>query len=381
MRTTLQTVPESLATDHVTNSKGSKHTTRSVLRARCVLVAASVTHFFLPGGDTDNTRYAIAAELVSMIATAPTSMTTITTISLSPTGARSPPSQQPRPVDNECEYRTAAAGPVCVMVVFSVFSVSASSEIGTGRRLALSHRSIHSCHTNNNNNNISININKIARRGLVSDGFNDVSLTSVGYPSVAVNRWRPPPPPKSLCSISSNSNRSNCSADTVVIPNINYDYGSSNIIKTNGTTIAITTTTATIVTTSTNANSGGGGGGNTSTARSYTAVSAAAAAVAAAAAAAGKKPAATNHYHPNNRYSMVESSTCSPSAANRAKDLEQHRRFRPHSQARRLRKTRQVRINFFPCLQKTTFLPAGRAILFWPFARSTWPTAAPPPYS
>lgn len=66
------------------------------------------------------------------------------------------------------EYRTAAAGPVCVMVVFSVFSVSASSEIGTGRRLALSHRSIHSCHTNNNNNNISININKIARRGLVS---------------------------------------------------------------------------------------------------------------------------------------------------------------------------------------------------------------------
>jgi len=63
-----------------------------------------------------------------------------------------------------CAYRTAAAGPVCVMVVFSVFSVSASSEIGTGRRLALSHRSIHSCHNHNNNDNyISININIIAR--------------------------------------------------------------------------------------------------------------------------------------------------------------------------------------------------------------------------
>ncbi|KAL5236546.1 hypothetical protein ACI65C_003956 [Semiaphis heraclei] len=141
----------------------------------------------------------------------------------------------------------------------------------------------------------------------------------------------------------SNSNRSNCSADTVVIPNVNYDHGRSiaNTKSLKGTTAAITTSTAaatatnngkgTTATITTSTNSGGGAGGHTNATRSYTAVSAA----------AGNNTAATNHYHHNNRYSMVESTTSSPNAANRAKDLEQHRRYRPHSQARRLRKTRQ----------------------------------------
>lgn len=95
----------------------------------------------------------------------------------------------------------------------------------------------------------------------------------------------------------SNSNRSNCSADAVVvIPNAatNHDR-------------AGTCTSSTLTTTAINNNGTGTGGDG----------------------------------YRVNRYSMVES--CAPPASTRAKDLEQHRRYRPHSQARRLRKTRQVR--------------------------------------
>lgn len=99
----------------------------------------------------------------------------------------------------------------------------------------------------------------------------------------------------------SNSNRSNCSADAVVvIPNAATNHDRA------GTCTSTLTTTA--VNNNNNNGTGTGGGG-------YRA----------------------------NRYSMVES--CAPPASTRAKDLEQHRRYRPHSQARRLRKTRQVRDN------------------------------------
>lgn len=101
----------------------------------------------------------------------------------------------------------------------------------------------------------------------------------------------------------SNSNRSNCSSETVVIPNANHDRG--------GCADDDTTTTAAAT------NGGGHAAANRSSSNSSSSGS--------------------------NRYSMVESCP-PPSASTRAKDLEQHRRYRPHSQARRLRKTRQVRI-------------------------------------
>lgn len=113
----------------------------------------------------------------------------------------------------------------------------------------------------------------------------------------------------------SNSNRSNCSSETVVIPNANLDRSvGGNAVDGGG---RITITPNTVIT------------GSYIPIATKTASKTSAAAVAA------------NH---NNRYSMVES--CSPSASTRAKDLELHRRYRPHSQARRLRKTRQVRIFF-----------------------------------
>lgn len=104
----------------------------------------------------------------------------------------------------------------------------------------------------------------------------------------------------------SNSNRSNCSADAVVvIPNAATNHDRA------GTCTSTLTTTAVNNNNNNNGTGTGGGGG-------YRA----------------------------NRYSMVES--CAPPASTRAKDLEQHRRYRPHSQARRLRKTRQVRDNTRP---------------------------------
>lgn len=113
----------------------------------------------------------------------------------------------------------------------------------------------------------------------------------------------------------SNSNRSNCSSETVVIPNANLDRSVGSNAVDGGGRITITP--------------------NTAITGSYIPIATKTASKTSAAAVAA------NH---NNRYSMVES--CSPSASTRAKDLELHRRYRPHSQARRLRKTRQVRIFF-----------------------------------
>lgn len=121
----------------------------------------------------------------------------------------------------------------------------------------------------------------------------------------------------------SNSNRSNCSADTVVIPNVNLRQrgdGETNdacctTITNNGAAAAASTV---VVVTN--------GGSTPVNGNSNSSSSSTAAAVA-----------------NNNRSSMVAAESCTPTTANtRAKDVEQHRRYRPHSQARRLRKTQQV---------------------------------------
>lgn len=122
----------------------------------------------------------------------------------------------------------------------------------------------------------------------------------------------------------SNSNRSNCAADTVVIPNVNHDRSRGSV--TNGSTINGSTgsyTAITINSSASNSTTGSAVARPSAATKTTTAVKTITAAAA------------------HNRYSMVES--CVPSAAARAKDFDQHPRYRPHSQARRLRKTKQVR--------------------------------------